>query len=134
MLLQKSKNPQSPRRRQTAEREASIALTVGRSCSLAVKRRIDRIEIFGIQIVLRDADGIAKSLIMHELTLAQEFDRLADVGIVTQTQNVVVRRARLLLCYYHIFAMFLVFQKTRKILMFQGVSALLKLTIFQKFQ
>ena len=71
---------------------------------------------------------------MDYFTLAEEADGVFDVGVVDEAEDVVVGDAGLLFCYYHIFAMFLVFQKMRKILIFQGVSSLLKLTIFQKFQ
>ena len=85
-------------------------------------------------MILRDADSVAKSLIMHDLALAEEFNWLFDVGIVDEAHDIVVGYARLLLCYYHVFATKLSLAKVRKILIFQGVSALLKLTIFQKFQ
>ena len=41
---------------------------------------------------------------MHKLALTQILDRLTHVGIVYHTQNIVVGHARLLLCYYHVFA------------------------------
>ena len=49
-------------------------------------------------MILRDADGVGEALIVYHLALAEIFDRIADVGIVCQTQNVVVGDARLLLC------------------------------------
>ena len=87
---------------------------------LLVKGRIAGVEILGVKIILRDAEGIAEPLIVNYLAGAKELDRVVDVGIVRQAENIVVGGAGLLLCYYHVFAMFLVFQKTRKILMFQG--------------
>ncbi len=111
-----------------------FALTVRRGVTRFVEGRVDRVKVLGIEIILCNANGVAEALIVHELALAQEFDRLADVGVITQTQNVVVRRARLLLCYYHVFATKLSLAKVRKILILQGVTALLKLPIFQKFQ
>ena len=101
---------------------------------LFIKTGVDRVEILGIHAVLRQTKGIAEALIMDELALAKELEGLADVGIVYHSQKVVIGNARLLLCYYHVFATFWGCQKTRKILIFQGLSALLKLTIFQKFQ
>ena len=71
---------------------------------------------------------------MHDLTRAQKFYYVVYVGVVGKTKNIIVGCARLLLCYYHVFATKLSLAKVRKILIFQGVSALLKLTIFQKFQ
>ena len=49
-------------------------------------------------MLLRDADRIGEALIVYDLTLAQELDRIAHVGIVAQPQNVVVGHASLLLC------------------------------------
>ena len=95
-----------------------------------VKRRIASVEIFGVEIVLRYANGIGKALIMHYFTGAQEFYYVINVGIVGKAQDIVIGCACLLLCYYHVFATFLWCQKTRKILIFQGFSVLLKLTIF----
>ena len=66
------------------------------SLSLLVKRGVDRVEILRVEIVLRDAQGIAEALIVHDLALAQEFDWVADIGIVAKTQNVVIGRACLL--------------------------------------
>ena len=101
---------------------------------LSVKARIHRIKILRIQPVLRYAQSITKPLIVHDLTLAEVFERLANVGVIDETDEVVVGHARFLLCYYHVFATKLSLAKVRKILIFQGVSTLLKLTIFQKFQ
>ena len=79
-------------------------------------------------------ERIAEALIMHYFALTEKLDNVVYVGIVRKAKNVVVGYARLLLCYYHVFARFLGCQKTQKILIFQGFSVLLKLPIFQKFQ
>ena len=55
------------------------------------------VEVFGVKVILRDAEGIAEALIMHDLALAEEFDHVVDVGVVRQTQDIVIGRARLLL-------------------------------------
>ena len=81
-------------------------------------------------MVLRNAEGIAKALVMHDLALTEIFDGIAHVGIIRQTQNIVIGHARLLLCYYHVFATKSWCVKVRKILILQGITALLKLTIF----
>ena len=109
-------------------------LTVFHITAVFIKRRIVGVKILAVEVVLSDSQGIAEALIMHDLPLAKELNGVAYVGIVRQAQNVVVGGACFLLCYYHVFARFLGCQKTRKILIFQGVSVLLKLTIFQKFQ
>ena len=102
--------------------------------AVLVKRGVAGVEIFGVEALLRHPQGVGKALIVNYLTLTQELDNVVHVGIVRKPQNVVIGRASLLLCYYHVFATKLSLAKARKILMFQGISALLKLTIFQKFQ
>ena len=93
------------------KRKSHGALLLFRSCRrsagrlfcrllFSVKGRVVSVEIFGIQIVLRDAEGVTEALIMHKLALAQKFDGLAHVGIVAKAQDVVIGRARLLLCCY----------------------------------
>ena len=65
-----------------------------------VKAGVERIEILGIEIILSYSQGIAKSLIMHYLTLTQELNRLFYVRVVNKSEYVVVRCARLLLWHY----------------------------------
>ena len=55
------------------------------------------VEVLRVEVILRDAEGVAEALIMHDLALAEEFDHVVDVGVVGQTQDIVVGRARLLL-------------------------------------
>ena len=101
---------------------------------LFVKARIYRVEILRVHAVLSKTEGIGEPLIMNDLALAEIFYGVANVGIIHKSQDIIVGHARFLLCYYHVFATKLSLAKVRKILIFQGVSALLKLTIFQKFQ
>ncbi len=89
-----------------------------------VKRRIDGVKVFGIQMILRNAKSIAEALVVNDFPLSEEFDGIPNVGVVTQAQNVVIGGTRLLLCYDHVFATFFDFQKPRKTLIFQGLSAL----------
>ena len=63
-----------------------------------VKGRVAGVEVLRVEVILRDPYAVAKSLIMHYLALTKEFYRIANVGIVGQAQNVIVGRARLLLC------------------------------------
>ena len=79
-----------------------------------VKRRIASVEIFGVEIVLRYADGIGEALIMHYFTGAQEFYYVINVGIVGKAQDIVIGCACLLLCCNHVFATFLLLIKTAK--------------------
>ena len=62
-----------------------------------VKGRVAGIEVLRIKMILRDAEGIPKPLIMHDLTLPEELDGLADIGIVAEAEDVVVGDAGLLL-------------------------------------
>ena len=66
--------------------------------NLLIKRRVARVEVLGVEMLLCYADAVAEALIMHDLALAEEFYRVADVGIVGEAENVIVGRARLLLC------------------------------------
>ena len=85
-------------------------------------------------MVLGYAESFAEALVVDYLSLTEEFYGIADVGVVYESEKIVIGCTRLLLCYYHVFATKSCLAKVRKILMFQGISALLKLTIFQKFQ
>ena len=76
-----------------AEAPVSILFT-----ALRIERRVVGVEVLGIQMVLGDAEGVAKTLIMHDLPLAKELNGVAYVGIVRQAQNVVVGGACFLLC------------------------------------
>ena len=67
-----------------------------------VKGGVASVEILGIQVVLGDAEGIGKPLVMHDLTLPQELDGVTDVGIVAEAENVIVGHAGLLLWCNHI--------------------------------
>ena len=58
-----------------------------------VKRRVEGIEVPCIQPVGGQAERFTEALIMHNFPCAQEFDRVADVGVVAHAKNVVVRRA-----------------------------------------
>ena len=78
-----------------------------------VKGRVAGIEILGVQIILSYAHSVGKPLKMHDLPLSKELDRITNVGIVNKSQNVVIGRASLLLCYYHVFATFFGVSKTR---------------------
>ena len=66
--------------------------------TLFVKGRVASVEIFGVEMVLRYADTLAETLIMDDLALSQELDRIAYVGVVGEAENVVIGRASLLLC------------------------------------
>ena len=70
----------------------------GERCVLLVEGRVEGVEVARVKMVLRDAKRIAKPLIMHDLALTQVAQRITHVGIVAQTNQVVIGRTRLLLC------------------------------------
>lgn len=49
-------------------------------------------------MILHDAQTFAKALQMHDLSLPQEADWLTHIGIVRETQNIVIRCPGLLFC------------------------------------
>ena len=65
---------------------------------LLIKARIYRVEILRIHAVLSETQGVAKALVMDELALTEEFEGLADVGVVDHSDKVVVGDACFLLC------------------------------------
>ena len=81
---------------------------------------VEGVEVFGVEMVLRNPHGIAEALEVNDLPFSEKFNRVSYVGIVGQTKNVVVGRSRLLLCYYHVFATFFGCQKLRKSLIGKG--------------
>jgi len=64
---------------------------------LFVKRRVECVEILAVEFILNDSHGVAKSLEMHDLALAEESEGIGDVGIIRETDEVVVGHASLLL-------------------------------------
>lgn len=55
-----------------------------------VKRRVEGIEVPCIQPVGGQAERFTEALVMHDFPCTQEFDRVADVGVVAHTEDVVV--------------------------------------------
>ena len=76
---------------------AKVFILLHPSSAAFIEGWVAGVEVFGVEVILRDAEGIGKALIMHDLALAEEFDHVVDVGVVRQTQDIVVGRARLLL-------------------------------------
>lgn len=70
----------------------------GRGGQLApVELRIEGVEILAVQVILDDSEAFPESLVMGDFALAQEPDRIDDVRIVGQTEDVVVGQTRFLL-------------------------------------
>ena len=66
-------------------------------CLLVVKCGICHIIIFAVQFVGNNSQSLAKSLIMHNFALTQEFNRLNYIGIVDKAKNIIVCYTCLLL-------------------------------------
>ena len=67
-------------------------------CVLFVERGVEGVEVARIKVILRDAQGIGEALIVHDLALTQIAQRVQHVGVIAQTEQVVVGYTRLLLC------------------------------------
>ena len=65
--------------------------------AILIEGRVESIEILGIQLIRRKAHTLTEPLEMDYLPCTQEFDRVADIGIINKPQDIVVRLSRLLL-------------------------------------
>lgn len=65
---------------------------------LFIKRRVESIEILGVQLICNDTKTFTKTLIMNNFAFTQKLDRIADIGVVCKTQDIVIGAARFLLC------------------------------------
>lgn len=63
-----------------------------------IKSRVKCVEVFLVQSILDDSQGLTKPLEMHNLSHTQELNRFTDIWIVYQTKNVVVSSTSLLFC------------------------------------
>ena len=63
-----------------------------------VKARVAEIKVLAVEMILYDTECFTEALEVNDLSLAQKFDRLDDVGVIDQLQNVVVGGTGLLLC------------------------------------
>lgn len=64
----------------------------------AVKGGVGEIDVFGIHFLLAQPQALAKALEVDDLPLPQEADDVVHVGIVAETQDVIVCDAGLLFC------------------------------------
>ena len=65
--------------------------------ALLIKGGIERIKVLAVQLIGQQAQILAEALIMHDLSCAQEADRIDHIGIVAIPQDIIISRARLLL-------------------------------------
>ena len=56
-----------------------------------IKRRIICIIVFGIEVFLYIAQSFTEALEMHDFTFAQKLNGISHIGIVNQTQQIVIR-------------------------------------------
>ena len=61
-----------------------------------VKARVKGVEILAVEPVGQQPQVLAEPLIMHDLARSEEADRVDHVGVVAETQDIVIRRPRLL--------------------------------------
>ena len=66
---------------------------------LGVETGIDSVEVFGIQLILRDAERFAETLEVYDFALPEELDGLAHIRLLDQAEDVVVGASCFLLCY-----------------------------------
>ena len=65
---------------------------------MLIKGGVEGVEVLFVQLILGNAQAFAETLVVDDLTLTQELDGFADIGIIDQPQDVVVSSARLLFC------------------------------------
>ena len=61
-----------------------------------VKARVEGIEILAVELVGQQSQVFAEALIVYDLARSQEANRVDDVGIVAEAQDVVICRPRFL--------------------------------------
>jgi len=88
-------------KKQCAQRHTAFALRFS-----FVKAGVPAVEVLFVCFVLCNSKCFAKALIVYDLTLTKEADSIADIGIIDQTENVIVRHPCFLLSCYVIIACF----------------------------
>lgn len=68
----------------------------------AVKGGVGKIDIFRVHLLLAQPQALAKALEVDDLPLPQEADDVVYVGIIAETQDVIVGDPGLLFCCNHI--------------------------------
>lgn len=63
-----------------------------------IEFRVKRVEVLGIQVIRYYAERFAESLEMYDFPFAEEFDRISYIGIVYETEDVVIGSSCFLLC------------------------------------
>ena len=99
MQAQIVKNPGAPQGHTGTRRWFGLDLgTFARiGQTLYVKLGVVGVVVACVQAFLNIAQGFAEALEVNDLTLTQELDRVAYIGVVDQAQQVIVSCARFLL-------------------------------------
>ena len=63
---------------------------------LSVKGGVHCIEVLAVELILHLAQGFTEALEVHDFTLAQETDDVVYIGVIGQTQDVVISGASFL--------------------------------------
>ena len=64
---------------------------------MGIKSRVEGVEILGVKVILGDAEGFTEPLEVDNLPLAEEADRIADLRVLDEAEDVVVGGAGFLL-------------------------------------
>ena len=91
---------QSTRARGANENKLKVKKRCISTSFLLVEGGVIAVEVFGIQLILRDSQGFRKALIVDDLAGTKKFDGIAHVGVINKAQNVIVGCSCLLLCCY----------------------------------
>ena len=62
-----------------------------------VKALVESVEVFAVELIGEQSEVLSESLIMDNLTRSEKSDRVDDIRIVAEAQDVIVGGARLLL-------------------------------------
>ena len=65
---------------------------------LSIKGRIEKIDILLVHLILRDLQTLTEALEVDDLTFSQETDDVVYIGIVAETQDIVIGDAGFLFC------------------------------------
>lgn len=65
--------------------------------AILVVARIEGVEVLAVKLIGQQSQVLAEALVVYDLARSEEADRVDDVGIVTEAQDIVISGARLLL-------------------------------------
>ena len=65
--------------------------------AIFINTRVAGVEILAVEMVGRDPEAFAETLVVDDLPFPQEFQRIADIRVVDEAEQVVVRCTGLLL-------------------------------------